>query len=262
MSDIAEFDPSELKNLGKLVLLVDNDEVKQVLETGDLSGCEGIPELMKTLGELMDIAAASEWKEEEFYIHELIVNAEIMMISIRENMLETGQEIKRAIAETKLHCEECKSELDKQLQDHLNALDQEFVKAAEALDEKYKDREFLNSMSIPSALLVSLKTRAQELEKLNRKRELSKLLEHITDIEVLETEKANMAIQQRYYDDDEKLKTSFAEKRRELVKKFRASMKRIDIECNDQIKALRESFSKLNTQCERTRHLSMDQYRC
>lgn len=246
MSDIAGFGPSGLKNLEKLVLLVDNEQVRQILETGDLSGCERIQEVKKTLNELLDIVVASEWEDEEIYINELIGAAEIMMISIREEMLETGQEIKRAIAETKLHCEECKAELEKQLQDALNTLDQEFMEAAAALDQKYTDREFLNTMSIPSARLVCLKTRAQELEKDNRKKELETVLEQISDIEMLETEKANMAIQQRYYDDNESLKTSFSKRRRELIEKFRTSMKQIDSEFNDQIASLRASFAKLD----------------
>lgn len=235
--------------------------VYRILATGEVDLREDTELIRQRLKSIVDICADHLWVEETAYVNEILL---LINRSIRENIkpARSGrgfvhddpnavienlkEQLRKVEAETQEKIDKETLKKDNVLKD----LDDEYMKEANLLDQKYQDPDTLKKFAKPSKDLMNLRASAKKLLKQNRIEEVPKITSRIRQLELEEQSKINANIREKYHSEDRALKERIASCRKIAIQRYEYRLKCIGSERLEKVTAIQKRIQNLENEIQ------------
>lgn len=247
--------PELFGRLNQIVMDPPESDVIRSLLNGKISLQDNTPELRLKLRQYLNTCSSLLWIAEAEYITKVLDSFEIYEIPSPEAKIE--ERINNINSETQKIEEEYQKK-KKQIEEERDSVFQqeakEYSEQVAALDEKFNNQDELLKIAKPSKKLLDLKCRAKRALELRHFAEAQNINDQAVILEEKESKAAMKKIQQKYYDQDNKLKRDFATRHSVTEKKYNYILTKLEEDYKAQIEAQKKAkvVAKISSETRNT----------
>lgn len=228
------FDPGNTKirllgNLSELDEVFLPPEILEILSSGQISTEINIELVRPKLKAVADKCSENLWIDETEYVNNILTRLDQSTKGPKEkyrsafyieNPFEAITNLEEKLKTADSEANEKIIDLEARKNQILEDINKEYMQAANELDEKYQDPATLSKFARPSKDLLELREKTKKLLRKNNIAEAKTVMNQLQQLQIIEQNKINQKITEKYFDEDKKLKEKYATCRKYILERF------------------------------------------